>query len=225
MDKSDGLVRQLEKLSVDDSCSPGLNTVLRQRLKEFAHTRNHNFQQDNIGNIYITRAGSDSELSAIAVTFPLDSSNCWATLSSALQVFLDLESIHTSCDITLLGWSSPHDNPIGHNVWEGAISLAAGYEQAAELKQFASLEDVRNFSLSANFQLLETDEPLVAKGSPVLIQKLQEAAAGQVKVILESPISKRVPVLSIQGKGAIAVAKLSVEYYSRYVVGLFENFD
>jgi len=225
MDESDNIVGQLEKLSFGGNCSQGLNTALRQRLQEFAHTRNHKFQQDNIGNIYITRAGSDSELSAIAVTLPLDAPNSSFILSSALQVFLELEKSDTSCDVTLLGWSSPRGNSIGHDVWEGTTAPEAGYEQAPELKQFLALEDVRTFSLSANFQFVETEEPLIAMGSPVLMEKVRKAAAEEVKIAFGGPVSKRAPIASIQGKGAVAVGKLLAEDYSRYIVGLFENFD
>jgi hypothetical protein len=146
-------------------------------------------------------------------------------LSSALQAFLELEKGSSICDITLLGWSSPHGRSVGHDVWEGTVSPEAGYEDAPELKQFSALKDAKTFSLSAIFQLEETEKPLVARGSPVLMENVQKAAAENVKVEFGGPTSRRALVASIQGKGAASVAKLSVEYYSRYVVGLFENFD
>jgi hypothetical protein len=146
-------------------------------------------------------------------------------LSGALRVFLRFEKINTSCDITLVGWSSIKGRSIGQDVWEGSISRDAGYEVAPELKQFLALEDARAFSLSAIFQFAETEKALIATGSPVLMEKVRNAAAAEIKVEFRTLVSRRAPVASIQGKGAVSVGKLSVENYSRYVAGLFENFD
>lgn len=159
------------------------------------------------------------------MTFSLDTTNSSSTLSSALCIFLELEICNTSCGITLLGWSSPQGHSLGHDAWEGNISPEASYEEAAELRQFSKLQDVATFSLSAIFQFVETEEPLVAMGSPVLTEKVRIAAVENVKIEFGGPISRRAPAVSISGKGVNALAKLSIEYYSRYVVGLFENFD
>ena len=164
-------------------------------------------------------------MGAIALAFHSDTSDSGSTLSGALRVFLELEKVLTSCDIILLGWSSPQGRSIGQDVWEGTIPREAGYEEAPELKQFSALEDVRTFSLSAIFQVRETEKALVATGSPILMEKVRKAAVENVKVELPKFVSRRAPVAIIQGKGAVSVGMLSVQYYSRYVAGLFENFD
>lgn len=124
-------------------------------------------------------------------------------------------------------WSSPGGRPVGHEVWDGTLSASAAYEQIPELRAFAALEDVKSFSLSAIFQIVEDEgSPLVARGSPVLTEKVQRAADDEgVKVEIGGPTSKRVPVVSVQGRDAVAVGKVAVEQYSRYIVGLFANFD
>ena len=181
-------------------------------------------QQDNIGNLYITRAGSDPTLSSIALSFPVDSST--PSFSSALRTFLQLRESSHSCDISLLGWSSPGGSDIGRDVWEGLCSRSAGYEQAPELKEFSGMEDVSIFPQAAIFDIIETEsDPLVLQGSPVLTEAAKRAANKPVTVNAERWSSLRAPVLNIQGQEAVSMAKLAVEEYSRYVAALFENFN
>ena len=44
MDESENIVAQLDKLSLGHTSSQGLNTALRQQLKEFAQIRKHKFE-------------------------------------------------------------------------------------------------------------------------------------------------------------------------------------
>lgn len=115
-------------------------------------------------------------------------------------------------------------------MWEGTIAAETGYEEEPELERFQGLGDVKTFSLSAVFGFVETEERLVARGSPVLTEKVRKAAVAEsgdwdVDVEFGGPMSRRVPVASVEGKGAVAVGKSTVQQYSRYVVGMFENFD
>jgi len=226
MDGTDSIVEELEKLSLakptEEASEEALSRALQSLLEQFASKHGCAFEQDNIGNIYITRLGSDTELSAIAVCSAPGSS-----ITAALNLFKALLHSQTACNITLVNWSTPFGKArsVGREVWEGMLAAADGYEAAPRLKEFAGLEDAQTFSLSAIFEVGEGSGQLVASGSPVLTDKVQRAAEGAAKVEFGGVGSKRAPVVRVCGSDAAEVGKVAVEQYSRYIVGLFENFD
>jgi hypothetical protein len=141
-------------------------------------------------------------------------------------VFISLEHNMTACDITLLGWSSPRGHPIGRDVWESTLSTSAAYDRAPELKAFMGLPDVGTFDLAAVLRTIEDEnEKLVVDGSPVLTEKVQKVVHGGMKMQDCRDGMVNVPNVSLLGKNAVAVSKEVVGLYSRYVAGLFENFD
>lgn len=155
-------------------------------------------QKDSVGNIYIIRQDRDPDLSGIALTFSLDRPLSNSSFSAASRTFLDLEQSKTSCDVTLLGWSSPDGRTIGHDVWEGTCAATAGYELAPELREFSGLEDVSSFSLSAIIEVIDTSsDSLVVRGGPVLTEATRRVAHKSVKVETGGPPWRRIPVLSI----------------------------
>lgn len=187
-----------------------------------------------MGNIYITRPGLDPSLSAIALAFPLDAaaSSSSASFTTALHVFRGLQCVEMKIDVTLLGWSSPSPSPspscrpIGQEVWEGGVDASEVYSQIPAFKEFENNEDASAFSLSAIFEFGHADsKELVARGSLLLAEKVQKVAERPVKVEFGGPTSRRVPIVSMQGAGAMDVGIKAVREYGRYVVGLFENFD
>lgn len=141
-------------------------------------------------------------------------------------MFFSLEHSETACDVTLLGWSSPRGHPIGRNVWESSLSTSAAYDRAPELKAFMGLPDVGTFDLAAVLRTVEDEsEKLVVDGSPVLTEKVRKVVHGRVKMQVCREGVVNVPNVSLWGKNAVAVSKEVVDLYSRYVAGLFENFD
>lgn len=238
----------------------GLNAPLRNELKTFAASNKCNFavsicrntfsrcffwiteylpyvQQDNVGNIYITRPGTDASLSGIALTFPLDASSSpqHNSFSGAIHTFLELLQTNTKCEICLLGWSSPGNSSVGHDVWEEEYSVEETYEKYPELKIFAGSDDVSAFGCSALLEIVEVKGAAAAaalevRGSALLAEKASAylpANNGTVGGVggEEGPSSLRCPVLCIRGEGAVGVGKGVVVEYSEYVAKLFENFD
>jgi hypothetical protein len=166
----------------------------------------------------------------VAIAFSLDFPSQTASLDCALTAFLRLQQRKTKSDITLLGWSSPGGIAIGRDVWEGLYPASAGYDQAPELKAFASMSDAADFAFSAIFEIMDDgSDELAVRGTPVLTTQCLVACTNaglRVVVAGGSPTtSKRVPVASIWGKGAAAAGTVAVEHYSEYVAALFENFD
>ncbi|KAE9376457.1 hypothetical protein N431DRAFT_479712 [Stipitochalara longipes BDJ] len=212
--------------SLSDSAN-GLNTPVRQNLKDFAAARGFDYQQDHFGNIYIERTGLDKELSAITLAFDLDSPNPGAAslLSGALDAFIDLEYSKTSCPIALLGWSSPGGHAIGRKCWDGILSKVAAYELVPELKQFEGLSNPDIFDIAALVEIVQEEAATVVRGSSLLTARIQTTTQRLVKIESSDKGFARVPSVCIRGKDAIVVGKEVVESYSRYVAGLFENFD
>lgn len=180
-----------------------------------------------MGNIYITRQGSDPSLSGIALTFPLDSSpSPHNSFSGALHTFLELLQTKTKCELCLLGWSSPGQSKVGQDVWEEEVSVEAAYEEFPELKCFDGRDDVSTFGCSALLEIIEVEgAALEVRGSPLLAEKARSYVPGSGTVGGEGPTSSRCPVVSICGEGAVGVGKRVVVEYSEYVAKLFENFD
>lgn len=187
----------------------GLNTALRNELEAFAASNKSTFAQDNVGNIYITRPGTDPSLSGIALTFQLDSpSSPHDSFSGALHTYLDLLPTKTKCDICLLGWSSPRQSSIGRDVWEEEVSVDEAYEQFPELKRLNGLHDVSEFGCSALLEIGEVEGArLEVRGSPLLVEKARIYLPADGSVGGEGPSSSRCPVLSLCGDGAEGVAK------------------
>lgn len=148
-----------------------------------------------------------------------------------MHVFHGLQCVETDIDVTLLGWSSPSPSPssrpLGQEVWEGSVDASEAYSHVPSLKQFENNQDASAFSLSAIFEFAhaEDTEELVVRGSPLLAEKVQKVAERPVKVVSGGPTSRRAPIVSVQGAGAVEVGVRAVREYGRYVVGLFENFD
>ncbi len=198
-------------------------------------------QQDTIGNISIIRPGTDNTLSGIALAFPLDDRSPQnARFLSALHVFESLKDVNLACDIILLGWSSPSSPggaEIGKSVWEGDTTVEEAYSSIKELKEIANNIDQdhpapEELYLSAIIEVIQEERkqnaPLEVEGSFVLVEKVQKISGGEAKEKKAhegSPNSNKVPVVRIEGKGSEDVARKLVIEYSRYVVGLFENFD
>jgi len=216
---------------------------MRESLKKYAENQHYTFQQDTIGNIYITQPGTDTTLSGIALTFPLDDRPGTQThenprFSSALHVFESLKNVKSACDVVLIGWSSPGGREIGKAVWEGEMALEDAYSSFAELKQCGdngsqALPNPEEVYLSAIIEVLydgrgEDGGNLEVEGSFVLVDKAKKISGGEAKERKshhESPTSNKAPILRIEGNGSEEVARKLVVDYSHYVAGLFENFD
>jgi len=220
---------------------------MRDALKAYAEKEQFKFHQDSLGNAYLTQPGTDPSLSGIALTFPLDGPhqpNDEGFLS-ALHVFESLKHVQTACDIVLLGWTSPGSSTsspaqaIGKQVWEGEMTREDAYAAFDELRQFDNqklpkLEPEEEVSLSALVEVSENEDResqgLEVEGSFVLVEKAVRISDGVAREKKShggggSLTSNKAPVVRIVGKGAEEVARRLVEEYSRYVVGLFENFD
>lgn len=183
-------------------------------------------QQDNVGNIYIDSQGRDPELPPIGLCFPLDSSLSPEAFEGALRVFLVLQSRNLICGISLIGWSSPNGKLLGREVWEGRLSAEALYSTCPDIRQFTTMTNVDQFSLSALFEIVKSQRDAIAiQGSPVLVQKATEVAneAAISKTTVLSP--SRAPDVRIDGNLAVPLAISTVELYSKYVQALFDNFD
>jgi hypothetical protein len=169
----------------------------------------------------------DKEQSAITLAFELDSPSSAAAslLSGALNTFVDLEHSKTSSPIALLGWSSPPGDAIGRKGWEGHLSKAASYEQVPELKQFEGPLNPDMFDVGALVEIVQEEGATVLDGSPLLTAGIQNTTQRPVKIEKSGKGFVCVPSVCIQGKDATVVGKEVVEMYSRYVAGLFENFD
>lgn len=220
-----------------------LVTEMRESLKTYAKNHQYTLQQDTIGNIYITQSGTDTTLSGIALQFPLDARHGTQThenpqFLSALHVFESLKNAKTACDIVLVGWSSPGGRGIGKAVWEGETTLEGAYSSLPELKQFGNdgseaFPNPEEVYLSAIIEVLEDGKVegsgiLEVEGSFVLVDKAKKISGGEAKEKKqhgESPTSNKAPIVRIEGKGAEEIARKLVVDYSRYVAGLFENFD
>lgn len=197
-------------------------------------------QQDTIGDIHITRAGTDPNLPPIALAFPLDSTSptpfTKSSFQIALQAFLSIEK-EINNDITLLGFSSPPGNePLGRDVWDGTLSLLSAYERFPALEAFENEKSVSEFPLSAIFECVESEREgkgVSIIGSPVLVRQLVEAGKGVgVDMRVENGgsggwMNKRCPVVRTEGKEGevLEMVKVGVEKYGEYVRKLFDNFD
>jgi hypothetical protein len=65
----------------------------------------------------------------------------------------------------------------------------------------------------------------VVSGSPLLTAGIQSTTQRLVKIESNGKDFVGVPSACIRGRDASVVGKEIVEMYSRYVAGLFENFD
>lgn len=184
-------------------------------------------KQDSIGNIYITKHGSDPDLASIALGFALDSIPAKDTVSGALNVFQNIVDSDIRCGLTLVGWSTPSNTEIGKQVWDNQIPTSAGTTKATELKHFSGLKEASNFSFSALFEIIEDDNnPLIISGSPVTTQRVFKLLSGQpCHIEDQDSLPQRAPFVSLRGKAAVSVGTLAVKDYGDYVAALFENFD
>ncbi|KAL9064454.1 MAG: hypothetical protein Q9161_008862 [Pseudevernia consocians] len=219
----------------------GLNVPFRNELQAFVASNKCHFAQDNVGNIYITHPGTDKSLSAIALTYPLDTSSsspAHNAFTGAIHTFSELLQTRTKCEICLLGWSTPGNSSVGQDVWEDSYSLESAYEKYPELKNFDGCDDVSAFTCSALLEIImDVKEKEKEKGSGGGVEVRGSALLGEkARGYLpangtvscgggEGPRSSRCPVVRIRGEGAVGVGKGVVVEYSEYVAKLFENFD
>ena len=109
-------------------------------------------------------------------------------------------------------------------MWEGEVPVSEAYEQYPELRAFAANEDASTFSLSAMLEVIEAeDAPLVARGSPLLVDEAKATDGREVGIEEGGPVSSRSPVVSIYGSGAIDVGKATVAGYSAHIGKSFEK--
>lgn len=95
-----------------------------------------------------------------------------------------------------------------------------------DLKQFASMPDFATFSMSALFEILETEDPsLKVHGSQILVEKVTSVCNEPLETVIQNQVPSRAPGVNIRGHDAIAAGRLAVKVYSRYVAALFDNFD
>lgn len=115
---------------------------------------------------------------------------------------------------------------MGHDVWEGRISLEESLSQAPDLKQFSSMDSFSSFGMSALFEIVVTQEATISiRGGPILVQKAANAAQRPVKTQSEGQTPRRAPEVKIEGREAVSVGRATVELYSKYIAALFDNFD
>lgn len=191
-----------------------------------------NHQQDNAGNLYLTRSGRDSQLAAMAIEFPVDEGVSPSTFSSAFRVFSHLASEDLICDITLVGWTCLNGKPIGRDLWQSFTPLKMKQHESvaeapAELDQFASLPNVSDLPLSALFAISENEEQaLRISGSPVITSATAPSTGDNDVQIVPSPSKpRRAPAVEILGRNAERCSRQMIRDYAKYVVALFDNFD
>ncbi|KAI1619961.1 hypothetical protein EDD37DRAFT_641543 [Exophiala viscosa] len=222
-----GLLKTYTK-TPDENETGHLNRDFRSAVRQFAEAHRLPFSQDNAGNIYIVQPGQDSELSAIAIAFPLDEGLSPDSFEGAFKTFESLRKVNLGCDITLLGWTSIEGRLVGRDVWDRSGVLFAKPTTASnipQLEQFSSLPEGSTFPLSAVFEVVEGQAATVRiSGSPVLLPKVQKNASGSEASISTRKIL-RAPEVRIEGVSAVDVAAVTVQEYSVYVAALFENFD
>lgn len=100
------------------------------------------------------------------------------------------------------------------------------YLRHADLRQFSAMPGADMFSMSALFEIEESQsKPLRVCGSPVLVQKALETAREEVKSNSQTLAPGRSPKVKFEGKGAVSIGAKTLEVYNDYVVALFDNFD
>lgn len=133
------------------------------------------------------------------------------------------------CGVFLTGWSSLYKKSLGHDVWLGRSAAEELYSSYPDLKQFAFMTDVAEFSMSATFEIVKSSSnPIHIRGSPVLVEKAQEAANAVIDVSTSSSVitsDSRAPEIWIEGDQAIQLGILAVQIYSGYIQAIFDNFD
>lgn len=133
------------------------------------------------------------------------------------------------CGVFLTGWSSLYEKGLGHDIWLGQSAAEELYSSYPDLKQFAFMTDVAGFSMSATFEIVKSrSNPTHIRGSPVLVQKAQEAANTVSDVSTSSSVitpDSRAPEIRIEGDQAIQLGISAVQIYSGYIQAIFDNFD
>lgn len=247
------LLRAYGTSSADDEESEFLNTRLRRSLRQHASAaRLHyavcclhsccfeaddadNIQQDNLGNIYITRSGREPEIASIALGFPLDGGQDAVLLAGAFTLFSLLGNDDLVCPVTLVGWTSIGKDVVGRRAWHSSAAQLPWIKDAAthdgpkavdgRLDQFSGLPGATEFPLSAIFEIATTkSEKTQLSGAPVLVDKARKHAEGEIEACVQ-PKASRAPELRIEGADAEAVARATICDYSNYVAALFDNFD
>ncbi|GAE00170.1 fumarylacetoacetate hydrolase [Paecilomyces variotii No. 5] len=85
--------------------SSNRDTALRKSFHLLAESLALDFQQDNVGNIYLTTPGRDPDFPPLGICFPLHSSASATIFEGALRAFLALQSRRLSCAVSLIGWT------------------------------------------------------------------------------------------------------------------------
>ncbi|KAK4943049.1 hypothetical protein LTR10_017248 [Elasticomyces elasticus] len=203
--------------SPDKNETDHLNKDFRSALRQFAETQRLHFS-----------TGRDSELSAIAIAFPLDEGLSPDSFEGAFRTFKSLLGTNLGCDITLLGWTAIGGRLVGRDVWDRSGALFAKPTTAPniqQLEQFSDLPEGSTFPMSAIFEVVEGQAANVRIcGSPVLLPKVQKNAPGW-EASTSTRKSLRAPEVRIEGISAVDVAAVTIREYSVYVAALFENFD
>ncbi|KAI2634813.1 hypothetical protein GGS26DRAFT_589730 [Hypomontagnella submonticulosa] len=202
-----------------------LNIPLREALRRFAASQSFQFSEDNAGNNYITRRGSDSGLAPIAIAFPLDGTLSETSFKSALRVFMLHSKVDLPCDLVLVGWTSMGSRLIGREIWEASATASGLGDTPPGLERFKGMENPQSASVSAIFEIREQIGTLRIDGSPVLIDQLRKLVTVQADFHQSLEMGSRAPWISIAGSGAESVACSAIKDYSAYIVALFDNFD
>ncbi|KAL6808582.1 hypothetical protein V8C40DRAFT_278802 [Trichoderma camerunense] len=133
------------------------------------------------------------------------------------------------CGVFLTGWSSLYEKSLGHDIWLSRSAAEELYSSYPDLKQFAFMTDVAEFSMSATFEIVKSrSNPTHIRGSPVLVQKAKEAANALSDISTSTLViasGSRAPEIRIEGDQAIQLGISAVQIYSGYIQAIFDNFD
>ncbi|KAJ5926700.1 hypothetical protein N7516_008473 [Penicillium verrucosum] len=210
------LVVELEGLGMISASPRSLNLNLRHALRDFAQSEGFEFQHDNVGNIYLTRPGTDPNLPSLGLAFAVDNPDGFVARRGAIKTFLSLQKQTTMpCGISLFGFSSLGGGDIGYQVWSGTATAQDALNHYP-FSAVISIAKVSNVPTSYCGDLAAEHHMRVV---------LSSFGLEAVPINLNMQISTRAPGLLVHGPAAVTVASAFVLSYSEYVAGMFDNFD
>ncbi|KAI1126605.1 hypothetical protein F5Y10DRAFT_244416 [Nemania abortiva] len=205
-----------------------LNISMREALRQHAAANSLQFEQDNVGNVYLSKPGRDLTLANMAIAFPIDEHDSPQSLTSAFLTFNRLGQENVLCGVTLMGFTSLHGEAVGLEAWDNSIIIPKepSSSRAPIPSQFSHLPSPAAFAFSAIFQASErADTPSSLSGSLILTLKAQQLIGTQKDWRVRTQEFRRAPRLQIEGSDAEEATRRVICVYSEYVVALFDNFD
>lgn len=184
-----------------------------------------------MGNIYLTRPGTDPNLPSLGLAFAVDNPDGFVARRGAIKTFLSLQKQTTMpCGISLFGFSSLGGGDIGYQVWSGTATAQDARERYPCLKDFAMFPPVNHYPFSAVISIAKVSNVPTSYCGDLAAEHhmrvvLSSFGLEAVPINLNMQISTRAPGLLVHGPAAVTVASAFVLSYSEYVAGMFDNFD